>query len=115
MAQIKRLVRITLIAAKERMEVRQDYFSSFNLFGYDFLVDEDFNVSLCEINSSPAVADKLLPALVDDLIRTAVDPVFAPFDGEGFDAQGEGKAAWESKAPAVSSFEQVLSGEETIP
>jgi hypothetical protein len=48
------------------------------LFGYDFLLDDELRIWLCEINASPAVADELLPGLVDALIRTAIDPMVAP-------------------------------------
>ena len=45
-----------------------DYYRPFHLFGYDFLVDADLRIWLCEINASPAVADQLLPAFVDSLV-----------------------------------------------
>ena len=55
-----------------------DYYRPFHLFGYDFLVDANLRIWLCEINASPAVADHLLPAFVDALVATAIDPVFPP-------------------------------------
>ena len=36
----------------------------------------------CEINSSPAVADKLLPAVVRGILSLVVDPYFEPWGGE---------------------------------
>jgi hypothetical protein len=35
-------------------------------------------VWLIEVNSSPAVADKLLPAMTEDLIGLIIDPIFPP-------------------------------------
>ena len=32
----------------------------------------------CEINASPAVAEELLPAFIDSLVATAIDPFFPP-------------------------------------
>lgn len=69
---------LTFIAARERLESSGDYYRPFQLFGYDFLVDTDLRIWLCEINSSPAVAEHLLPALVDALVATAIDPFFPP-------------------------------------
>ena len=62
--QIKRHVVQTLLASRERLEASGDYYRPFQLFGYDFLVDADLRVWLCEVNASPAVADHLLPGLV---------------------------------------------------
>ena len=38
-------------AAKKTMQVHTDYYKSFHLFGYDFLIDADLRVWLCEINA----------------------------------------------------------------
>jgi len=76
--QIKRQVVQTMLAARERLEGSGDYYRPFHLFGYDFLVDSDLRVWLCEINASPAVAEHLLPAFVKSLVASAVDPFFPP-------------------------------------
>lgn len=66
--QFKRIVVDSLEAARGKMESGSDYYKSFHLFGYDFLVDADLKAWLCEINASPAVAEELMPKLVRDLI-----------------------------------------------
>ena len=53
-------------------------FRSFNMFGFDMMVDAALKVWLIEVNSSPAVTEALLPRVARDLIRTAVDPVWPP-------------------------------------
>ena len=55
-----------------------------------------------EINASPAVADELLPALVDDLIRVAVDPFFPPND----ELLKQGRAAYDQTAKEAASRER---------
>ncbi len=56
----------------------------FELFGYDFLIDEDFRLWLIEINTNPYFGvpnqfiANLLPKMVDDLLALAVDPIYPP-------------------------------------
>ena len=56
----------------------------FELFGYDFMVDEDFRVWLIEINSNPYLGTpnkftkQLVPAMVDELLNLTLDPLFPP-------------------------------------
>jgi len=56
----------------------------FELFGYDFLIDEDLRLWLIEINTNPYfgvpnkfIAD-LLPKMMDDLLQLIVDPTYPP-------------------------------------
>ena len=53
---------------------------------------------LCEINASPAVAEELLPGLVDALIRACIDPICAPNDELLSLGAGVGKAEYSAKA-----------------
>lgn len=56
----------------------------FELFGYDFLIDEDFRLWLIEINTNPyfgvpnSFIANLLPKMTDDLLSLVVDPYFPP-------------------------------------
>ena len=56
----------------------------FELFGYDFLIDEDFRIWLIEVNTNPYfgvandyIAD-LLPKMMDDMFKITVDPIYPP-------------------------------------
>lgn len=54
----------------------------FELFGYDFILDEDFNCWLIEVNTNPCLEEssellkKLLPRMIEDMLRLTVDVVF---------------------------------------
>lgn len=54
----------------------------FELFGFDFLIDEDFRVWLIEVNTNPYLGipnefiKGLLPNMIDDLFRLTIDPIF---------------------------------------
>ena len=56
----------------------------FELFGYDFLIDEDFRLWLIEINTNPyfgvpnVFIANLLPKMMDDMLQIITDPVFPP-------------------------------------
>jgi hypothetical protein len=50
--------------------------ASFQLFGFDLMLDADFHLWLLEVNATPAVAAPLLERLVADLIELAIRPAF---------------------------------------
>jgi hypothetical protein len=57
---------------------------SFEIFGYDFMIDEDFNPWMIEVNTNPCLElsspflARLIPAMVENALKVAVDPVFPP-------------------------------------
>jgi hypothetical protein len=56
----------------------------FELFGYDFMIDEDFRVWLIEINTNPFLGTPnkdmvvLVPKMIDEMFSLVVDNVFEP-------------------------------------
>lgn len=57
---------------------------SCEIFGYDFMIDEGMEPWMIEVNtnpcfelSSPYLA-RLIPAMVENALKIAVDPVFPP-------------------------------------
>jgi hypothetical protein len=56
----------------------------FELFGYDFLIDEDLRTWLIECNNNPyfGIANdyikRILPKMIDDMLEITVDSVFRP-------------------------------------
>jgi hypothetical protein len=51
----------------------------FELFGYDFMIDEDFNVWLIEVNTNPSLAESakylelLIPRMIEDMVKLTID------------------------------------------
>lgn len=56
----------------------------FELFGFDFLIDEDFRVWLIEANCNPYLAEsneyvaEILQDMIDEMIEISVDTVYEP-------------------------------------
>ena len=57
---------------------------SFELFGYDFMIDEDYKVYLIEDNMNPCLgvtssfSSKFIPPLLDNTFKFVLDPLFLP-------------------------------------
>ena len=57
---------------------------SFEIFGYDFMLDEDFKVYLIEVNTNPClettcpILSKIITDMVDSAFRIAIDPLYPP-------------------------------------
>jgi len=55
---------------------------TFEVFGYDFMVDDSQLVKLIEVNTNPCLElssnylSRIIPAMIDDWIKIAVDPIF---------------------------------------
>ena len=58
--------------------------NQFELFGFDFLFDEDFRVWLIEINTNPFLGTPnkdmqlLVPKMINELCQIVIDPIFKP-------------------------------------
>lgn len=56
----------------------------FELFGLDFIVDNEFKPWLLEVNTNPCLElsspllQTLLPSLIENVFRLAVDPLYPP-------------------------------------
>jgi len=50
----------------------------FQIFGFDFLVDDGFRVWLLEVNGQPWVAEALRPEFITDVIELVINPLFRP-------------------------------------
>ena len=79
--EIRRLVTDSLLATYRFLDpVRRKH--SFEILGYDFMIDEQFKVWLIEVNTNPclelssAYLARLIPNMLENAFRIAVDPYF---------------------------------------
>ena len=65
--RIQEIVYLSVISCYDQIDKRS---KSFELFGYDFMVDQHFNVWLIEVNTSPSLgySTQLTQRLVKDLL-----------------------------------------------
>lgn len=81
--QIRKIVKDTLKAVDGKIdsEKRQN---SFEIFGYDFMIDDQFKLHLIEVNTNPCLEvccpllARIIPNLLDSVFKVAIDPLFPP-------------------------------------
>ena len=73
----------------------------FEIFGYDFIIDNDFKPWILEINNNPGlcisspVIKKLVPRMLDDAFRLTIDKVFETvYSQEVIDFDGKYKSKY---------------------
>ena len=74
----------------------------FEIFGYDFILDSDFNPWILEINNNPGlgisspVIQKLVPRMLDDAFRLTIDKVFdTKYSEDVIDENGNYKSKYQ--------------------
>lgn len=83
MPRIREIITISMLSVKNKLNAN-DRKQSFELFGYDFFIDELFNVWLIEINTNPCIEESspllemLIPRMIDDALKLTVDLIFPP-------------------------------------
>ena len=93
--QFKEIIKHTIKCASNLINFNNRK-NCFELMGYDFLLDEEFNVFLIEINSNPGleisseIIKILVPRMIDDALRLTVDDIFkTDYDEEWKNQKGE--------------------------
>ena len=80
-SQMKLLVEISMKAVGKKL-LRTTPVLSFEIFGYDFIIDNEFKPWILEINNNPGlvisspVIQKIIPRMLDDAFRLTIDKVF---------------------------------------
>ena len=83
MDKIKEITSITMRSVKEKIN-KNNRNHQFEIFGYDFMLDENFNVFLIEINTNPGLEESspwikiIVPRMLDDALRLTLDQLFEP-------------------------------------
>ena len=81
MEKVKYIISITMKSVREKINQKNRNYC-FEIFGYDFMMDTDFNVYLLEINSNPGLEisspwiKAIVPRMIDDALRLTIDEVF---------------------------------------
>ena len=79
--QMHEIILKTFSAVRKTIDPSRRKFC-FELFGYDFILDEDFNTWLIEVNTNPCLEEssgllkRLLPRMIDDMLKLTVDQAF---------------------------------------
>ena len=97
---MKFLVKLSFKAVGSKLFKTQDALS-FELFGYDFIIDNDFNPWILEINNNPGISisspviAKIIPRMMDDMFRLTIDKIFnTRYAKECFDENGNYKSKY---------------------
>ena len=97
---MKFLVKISLKSVGKKL-LRVSPVLCFEIFGYDFILDNDFRPWILEINNNPGlgisspVIQKLVPRMLDDAFRLTIDKVFeTKYSEECIDIDGKYKSKY---------------------
>ena len=98
--KMKFLVKLSFMAVGEKLFKTPDVLC-FELFGYDFIIDNEYNPWILEINNNPGlsisspVIEKLVPRMMDDAFRLTIDKIFnTQYSSDCFDINGNYKSRY---------------------
>lgn len=103
--QMKALMADTLRAAGNKINPRSIQ-HCFEVFGFDFMVDENFRVWLIEVNTNPSLDPccslllSMIPKMLDEALSLSLGKIFG-------DAKAAGHTAWESIYNSEERVEEV--------
>lgn len=81
--EFKKLVCDSIKAVSRKLDPDRRQ-SSFEIFGYDFMLDEDLKPWVIEVNTNPCLElsspylARLIPAMIENTMKICVDPLFPP-------------------------------------
>lgn len=81
MEDIKFIISKTIDSVKRKLDPNKRN-GCFELFGYDFMVDNDLSVWLIEVNTNPCLDESssilrgILPRMIDDCLKLTIDKDF---------------------------------------
>lgn len=74
--KMQEIIYLSIKSVQDQIEGRS---RSFELFGYDFLIDQEYNPWLIEVNSSPSldysthITERLVKQALEDCVKVVVD------------------------------------------
>ena len=78
---MKHLIQKSMFSVRKTIDpLKRKY--CFELFGYDFILDEDFNTWLIEVNTNPCLEEssqmlkQYLPRMLEDMLKITIDQIF---------------------------------------
>ena len=77
---MQEIIEISMKSVKTKLNPSERSYS-FEIFGYDFIMDSDFNLYLLEINTNPGLEESsplikvLVPRMLDDALRLTIDEI----------------------------------------
>lgn len=80
---MERLVTDTFRAVYNKIDTKRNQ-NGFEIFGYDFMIDENFKVYLIEVNTNPSLEiccpllARIIPELLENSFRIVLDPIYQP-------------------------------------
>jgi hypothetical protein len=99
--QMKYLVEISFKSVGYKL-LKTNPVLCFEIFGYDFIIDNDFKPWILEINNNPGLCisspliKKLVPRMLDDAFRLTIDKVFETvYSPEVIDIDGKYKSKFQ--------------------
>jgi tubulin---tyrosine ligase len=78
-------ITMSMEAVRDKIGIGKGFFE---LFGYDFIVDEEYECWCIEVNTNPCLEfsspllEKLIPRMINDALKLTVDQVFPPQKGK---------------------------------
>ena len=81
--KMMRLARDALTATHHVLDAKGREFT-FEVFGLDFMIDEDFETWLIEVNNNPCLElsspllARIIPNMIENAFKVAIDPLFPP-------------------------------------
>ena len=83
MNKVKEIIKLSMLSVKDKINKNNRTYQ-FEIFGYDFMLDDNFNVFLIEINTNPGLEESspwikvIVPRMLDDALRLTLDQLFEP-------------------------------------
>ena len=81
MFKLKKIIEITVFSANRKLN-KKNAKHCFEILGYDFIIDCNYDVWLLEVNDNPGLCESsplikvLIPRMLDDAFRLTLDKVF---------------------------------------